>query len=119
MADNRDIFDKALDVVVPAAGAVAGGIVGRRLGGSKKGMKANRARGNDATRKRDKLIDNPSPKVGDVGEGMYQQGRRDWAYGDANRTQNNRIGGAMIGGASGTAGGMVLRGNDHTGKRKR
>lgn len=117
--DNRDVFEKALDYAVPAAGAVAGGLVGRRLGGSKKRMMAERARGDDATRLRDGLAKKQNPKEGDVEEALWQQNRRSWAYDDAERIQKNRIGGAMIGGASGAAGGMILRDGNRPGKRRK
>lgn len=117
--DNRDVFEKALDYAVPAAGAVAGGIVGRRLGGSKKRMMAERARGDDALKKRDRLVNNPNPKRGDVEEGMYQSQRANTAYYDAARIQDRRIGGAMIGGASGAAGGMILQDGNRPGKRRK
>lgn len=45
--DNRDIFDKALDgaeVFAPAVGAVAGGILGRRMSRSMHNIKLERAK---------------------------------------------------------------------------
>lgn len=45
--DNRDIFDKALDgfeVFAPAAGAAAGGVLGRRLSRSMHNMRSKQAR---------------------------------------------------------------------------
>jgi hypothetical protein len=60
--DNRDVFDKALDYAVPAAGAVAGGILGARLGGysRKKFLKASKSEG----RVVDKAFDRNGRQIG-------------------------------------------------------
>lgn len=117
--DNRDVFEKALDYAVPAAGAYVGMVAGRRLGGSKKRAQKYFEERDAARRKRDSLIESKHPKQGDAEEVLWQENKRTWANEDGWRQVNGRVHGGMAGATAGAVGGMVLQDGNRPGKRRR
>jgi uncharacterized protein YcfJ len=85
-ADTRDVFERALDVVSPAAGAYLGGVVGAKLG----------------------------EKIGNLaGRKQYKKWRksRDFDALDkwSRRVAASEVTGASLGALSGSVGGLALR----------
>lgn len=103
--DNRDVFEKALDYVVPVAGAYLGARAGMRLGASKKSVSAS-YKDADAARER----------VRSDGSGLDEYRSKNnaaWRRGD------RRIHGGMAGATAGAVGGMILQDGNRPGKRRK
>jgi len=121
--DGRDIFDKVADVVVPVAGAYVGGRAGARIwGGSKKAVRAYKKAGDQATVERDKVYDriaSGKARKTDAEDLLYHENQRRWNYDDWGRRDDRRTWGWVAGGATGAAGGMVLRKDGRGDKRRK
>jgi hypothetical protein len=97
--DNRDIFDKALDVAVPVAGAYLGGKAGARVfsGGKKKLGRLQQEQSN-ARQHRDKAI-----AKGDAEEALYQDFEKRAVQDEIERHHTGSMIGGLTGGVAGGA----------------
>jgi len=97
--DNRDIFDKALDYAVPAAGAVAGGVLGARLGGYR------RSKFLKATKAEREAVDKAYDRNGNTIGTKEQEAAAVKALDESDAQYNRGRGGRFVGGAAGLHGG--------------
>lgn len=101
--DNRDVFEKALDYVVPVAGAYLGARAGMRLGAGKKGLARTRKEMEDAYAAGD--------RTGDYTDAQRKAGKH-W------RGENRRTDMGIAGMTAGAVGGMVLQDGNRQKRRK-
>lgn len=111
--DNRDIFDKISDALIPPSIMIGGGLIGRRLGGSAKLMNEHYRKGMESLRKGTNLLERnrrvSDPPITKETKQRAEDYHKDYNkhFDEMTRIGRNRNIGMTAGGISGGAGGVV------------